>query len=289
MPRKIIQGLAALTLLVFATPAVSHAQEHRMPRDVSVDEVFQGMTARSIGPAGTSGRVASIAVSPIDDRVIYVGAATGGLWRSQDGGYVWSPIMDDIAVNSIGALAVSPAAPHIVWVGTGEANARNSMGVGRGVWKSMDGGETWTHMGLERSEHIEAIIAHPTDPDVAWLSAMGPAWSDGDERGIFKTVDGGTTWTKVLYVDETTGGFELIIDPSNPEHLIASTWEFRREPWFMNSGGEGSGIWKSFDGGDTWEKLSSEDGLPKGILGRIGLAWATNDPKKSLDSRSFSG
>ncbi len=279
MPRKIIQGLAALTLLVFATPAVSHAQEHRMPRDVSVDEIFQGMTARSIGPAGTSGRVASIAVSPIDDRVIYVGAATGGLWRSQDGGYVWSPIMDDIAVNSIGALAVSPAAPHIVWVGTGEANARNSMGVGRGVWKSMDGGETWKHMGLERSEHIEAIIAHPTDPDVAWLSAMGPAWSDGDERGIFKTIDGGATWTKVLFVDQTTGGFELIIDPSNPEHLLASTWEFRREPWFMNSGGEGSGIWKSFDGGDTWEKLSPENGLPKGILGRIGLAWATNDPR----------
>ncbi|MFV2008067.1 MAG: hypothetical protein ACC667_11510, partial [Longimicrobiales bacterium] len=173
----------------------------------------------------------------------------------------------------------SPAAPHIVWVGTGEANARNSMGVGRGVWKSMDGGETWTHMGLERTEHIEAIIPHPTDPDVAWVSALGPAWSDGDERGIFKTTDGGETWTKVLFVDQTTGGFELIIDPSNPEHLLASTWEFRREPWFMNSGGEGSGIWKSFDGGDTWQKLSSDDGLPAGILGRIGLAWATNDPR----------
>ncbi|MFV2007458.1 MAG: WD40/YVTN/BNR-like repeat-containing protein, partial [Longimicrobiales bacterium] len=124
MPLQILKGLAVLTLLVLAAPAVSHAQELRRPRDVSVDEIFQGMTARSIGPAGTSGRVASIAVSPIDDRVIYVGAATGGLWRSKDGGYVWDPIMDDVAVNSIGAIAVSPAAPHIVWVGTGEANAR---------------------------------------------------------------------------------------------------------------------------------------------------------------------
>jgi photosystem II stability/assembly factor-like uncharacterized protein len=279
MRSQMNKGLSVLSLLVFLVPAGLRAQEHRLPFNVSIDRVFNGMTARSIGPAGTSGRVASIAVSPIDDRIIFVGAATGGLWKSEDGGYAWTPIMDDIAVNSIGALALSPAAPHIIWVGTGEANARNSMGVGRGVWKSMDGGDTWTHLGLERTEHIEAIIAHPTDPDVAWVSAMGPAWSDGDQRGIFKTTDGGSTWTKVLYVDETTGGFELIVDPSNPEHLIASTWEFRREPWFMNSGGEGSGIWKSFDGGDTWDKLSVKDGLPEGILGRIGLAWATNDPR----------
>jgi photosystem II stability/assembly factor-like uncharacterized protein len=279
MRSQIKKGLRVLSLLVVVAPAAIAAQDHRLPFDVTVDEVFNSMTARSIGPAGTSGRVASIAVSPIDDRVIYVGAATGGLWKSEDGGYAWAPIMDDIAVNSIGALAVSPAAPHIVWVGTGEANARNSMGVGRGVWKSMDGGDTWTHVGLERTEHIEAIIAHPTNPKVAWVSAMGPAWSDGDQRGIFKTSDGGATWSKVLYVDETTGGFELIIDPSNPEHLIASTWEFRRQPWFMNSGGEGSGIWNSFDGGESWAKQSADDGLPSGILGRIGLAWATNDPR----------
>jgi photosystem II stability/assembly factor-like uncharacterized protein len=262
--------------LASAIPA--DAQDLRMPRDVTIDSVFNAMTARSIGPAGTSGRIAAIGVSPRDDRVIYVGAATGGLWRSTDGGYQWSPLMDDIAVNSIGAVAVSPVAPDVVWVGTGEANARNSMGVGRGIWKSMDGGHEWMHVGLERSEHIEAIIPHPSDPDVAWVSAMGPAWSDGDERGIYKTTDGGASWTKVLYVDETTGGFELILDPSNPEHLLASTWEFRRQPWFMNSGGEGSGLWKSYDGGDTWQRLTEEDGLPAGILGRIGLAWATNDP-----------
>ncbi|MDT8370239.1 MAG: hypothetical protein RQ745_13615, partial [Longimicrobiales bacterium] len=277
MTTKLLRAIPTLTLLLVGALPLT-AQEHRAPRDVEVDAVFHGMTARALGPAGTSGRVAAIEVSPIDDRVIFVGAATGGVWLSTDGGYAWKPIMDDVSVNSIGSIEVSPAAPHIVWVGTGEANARNSMGVGRGVWKSIDGGTTWRHAGLERSEHIEAILAHPTDPDVAWVSAMGPAWSDGDERGIFKTSDGGVTWEKVLYVDETTGGFELILDPSNPEHLLASTWEFRREPWFMTSGGEGSGLWKSWDGGDTWEKLSVEDGLPEGILGRIGLAWATNDP-----------
>ncbi len=275
--RAAVNVFSALAVILAATAPLD-AQENRSLQDVVIDSVFHGLNARSIGPAGTSGRVAAIAVSPIDDRVIYVGAATGGLWKSQDGGYTWDPIMDDIAVNSIGAVEVSRAAPHIVWVGSGEANARNSMGVGRGVWKSIDGGSSFQFMGLERSEHIEAIIAHPTDPAVAWVSSMGPAWSDGDQRGIFKTTDGGSTWRKVLYVDETTGGFELVMDPSNPEHLLASTWEFRREPWFMNSGGEGSGLWKSYDGGETWDRLTDEDGLPKGILGRIGLGWATNDP-----------
>ncbi|MGI9626040.1 MAG: WD40/YVTN/BNR-like repeat-containing protein [Longimicrobiales bacterium] len=268
--------LALCSLLAFG--GAVDAQELRAPRTVTVDSVFHGLNARAIGPAGTSGRVAALAVSPIDDRVIYVGAATGGLWKSDDGGFAWTPIMDDASVNSIGALAVSPAAPHILWVGTGEANARNSMGVGRGVWKSIDGGGSWNHVGLERTEHIEAILPHPTDPDVAWLSAMGPAWSDGDQRGVFRTTDGGVTWENVLYVDETTGAFELVMDPSNPEHLLASTWEFRRRPWTMNSGGEGSGIWKTYDGGDSWTRLTSDDGLPAGNLGRIGLAFATNDP-----------
>jgi photosystem II stability/assembly factor-like uncharacterized protein len=270
--------LLAVAALSLGHPTPTDAQEDRAPRDVAIDEVFHGLNARSIGPAGTSGRVAAIAVSPLDDRVIYVGAATGGLWKSTDGGYTWHPLMDDVAVNSIGAVEVSRAAPHVIWVGTGEANARNSMGVGRGVWKSIDGGNSFSFMGLERTEHIEAIIAHPANPDVAWVSAMGPAWSDGTERGIFKTTDGGVSWRKVLYIDETTGGFELVMDPSNPEHLLASTWEFRRDPWFMNSGGEGSGIWKSYNGGESWDRLTVEDGLPEGILGRVGLGWATNDP-----------
>lgn len=270
--------LRLLAALLLCSPLPVTAQEHRAPAFVRVDSLFHGLDARAIGPAGTSGRVAAIAVSPIDERIIWVGSATGGLWVSRDGGIVWEPVMDELPVNSIGAVAVAPTAPHVIWVGTGEANARNSMGVGRGVWKSIDGGDTWTHVGLARTEHIEAIVPHPTDPDVAWLSAMGPAWSDGDQRGIFRTTDGGASWENVLYVDEGTGGFELVMDPSNPRHLLASTWEFRRQPWFMNSGGEGSGLWTTWDGGDTWTRLTEEDGLPAGPLGRIGLAFATNDP-----------
>jgi photosystem II stability/assembly factor-like uncharacterized protein len=265
-------------LLPFVAFDVGDAQEDRLPRPVAIDSLFAGIDARAIGPAGTSGRVAAIAVDPRDERILYVGAATGGLWKSLDGGFTWQPKMDGEAVNSIGAIAVSPAAPHLVWVGTGEANARNSMGVGRGVWRSRDGGETWEHVGLERTEHIEAIIAHPTSPGIAWLSAMGPAWSDGEERGVFKTTDSGATWRKVLYVDEKTGAFELVIDPANPEHLLASTWQFRRWPWFFESGGPGSGLWSSWDGGETWTRLTSQQGLPEGELGRIGIAFATNEP-----------
>jgi photosystem II stability/assembly factor-like uncharacterized protein len=261
-----------------AMPAALAAQAGRAPSAVVLDTVFHGIAARPIGPPGTSGRVAALAVSPRDDREIWVGAATGGLWKSVDGGYTWSPVMDSLPVNSIGALGIAPAAPHVVYVGTGEANARNSMGVGRGVWRTRDGGRTWSYLGLAGTERIEAVIVHPRDPNVVWLSALGPAWSDGEERGVYKSTDGGETWRKVLYVDERTGAFELAMDPSNPEHLLASTWEFRRWPWFFESGGPGSGLWQSWDGGESWDRLGQEDGLPAGELGRIGIAFARNDP-----------
>jgi photosystem II stability/assembly factor-like uncharacterized protein len=187
--------------------------------------------------------------------------------------------MDSVPVNSIGAIGIAPSAPDVVYVGTGEANARNSMGVGRGVWGSRDGGHSWAFLGLAETEHIEAVLVHPADPNIVWLTALGPAWSDGAERGVYKSMDGGTSWRKVLYVDERTGAFELVIDPSNPEHLLASTWEFRRWPWFFESGGPGSGLWQSWDGGESWTRLTEADGLPAGELGRIGLAYAQNDPR----------
>lgn len=271
--------ILAVLLLACAAPATLAAQESRAPAAVAVDSVFHGLDARPIGPPGTSGRVAALAVSPRDDREIWVGAATGGLWKSADAGFTWTPVMDSIPVNSIGAIGIAPSAPDVVYVGTGEANTRNSMGVGRGVWKTMDGGRSWSYLGLPRTERIEAILVHPRDPGTVWLSAQGPAWSDGTERGVFKSTDGGRSWRKVLYVDEKTGAFELVVDPSNPEHLLASTWEHRRWPWFFESGGPGSGIWTSWDGGETWRRLSEEDGLPKGDLGRIGLAFAENDPR----------
>jgi photosystem II stability/assembly factor-like uncharacterized protein len=241
-------------------------------------EDFRAMAGRGIGPAGMSGRVASVAVVHSDPTTIYVGAATGGVWRSRDGGVSWVPIFDDQPVLSIGAVAVSQSNPDIVWVGTGEGNPRNSMGVGYGVFKSVDGGETWIHVGLESSERIHRIRLHPTDPDVAYVAAMGPAWSDGGERGVYRTRDGGVPWERVLSENERTGAAELVMDPSKPDKLFAALWEYRRWPWFFESGGPGSGVHVTYDGGATWTRLTADDGLPDGNLGRTGLAIAAGAP-----------
>jgi photosystem II stability/assembly factor-like uncharacterized protein len=281
VPSPRIPATIALIAVALTTASASDlgAQERRAPIQVARDSIFHGLAARAIGPPGTSGRISSVDALRSDPRVIWVGASTGGVWRSTDGGVVWEPVMDGEPVGSIGAVKINPSAPHIVWVGTGEGSVRNSMGVGRGVWRTLDGGRSWRHLGLERTERIENIVLHPTDPDVAWVSALGPAWSDGTERGVFRTTDGGATWRKVLYVDERTGAFSLVQDPSNPQHLLAATWEYRRWPWFFRSGGPGSGLWQSWDGGDSWTRLTAADGLPAGDLGRIGLAFAESDPR----------
>jgi photosystem II stability/assembly factor-like uncharacterized protein len=236
------------------------------------------LKARSIGPAGMSGRIAAIDAVESDPNVIYVGAATGGLWKSENGGQTWKPLFDQEQVLGIGAVAVLQSNPDIVWVGTGEGNPRNSAGVGAGIYKSMDGGRSWSMLGLERSERIHRIVLHPTDPDVAYAGVMGPAWSDGRQRGVYRTTDGGATWEQVLFVNERTGVSDLVMDPSNPNKLLAGMWEFRRYPWFFESGGPGSGLFVTHDGGDSWTRLDSDHGLPSGDLGRIGLAVARNDP-----------
>ncbi|NJD10821.1 MAG: hypothetical protein FIB01_10475, partial [Gemmatimonadetes bacterium] len=276
---RTLRGAGLAALLAASAAAPLRAQAGRSPVPVPADSTFHGLVARPIGPPGTSGRVAAIAVSPRDEREIWVGAATGGLWKSADGAFTWTPVMDTIAVNSIGAIGIAPSAPDVVYVGTGEANTRNSMGVGRGVWQTRDGGRSWQYLGLAGTERIAAVVVHPRDPNTVWVSALGPAWSDGEERGGCMSADGGRSWRKVLYVDQKTGAFELVMDPSNPEHLLASTWEHRRWPWFFESGGPGSGLWTSWDGGETWKRLTDRQGLPKGDLGRIGLAFARNDPR----------
>ncbi|MGD2068730.1 MAG: hypothetical protein PVI57_08670, partial [Gemmatimonadota bacterium] len=241
-------------------------------------DALAAVEARNIGPAGMSGRVAAVDVVLSDPTVIYVGSSTGGLFRSDDGGLTWDPVFDDQRVLGIGAVAVFQPNPDIVWVGTGEGNPRNSAGVGYGVWKSVDGGRTWHHLGLEGSERIHRIIPHPSDPDIVYVGAMGPAWSDSEERGVFRTTDGGETWERVLWVDERTGVGDLVMDPANPDKLIAGMWEFRRDPWFFESGGAGSGMYLTYDGGDSWTEITAEDGLPSGSLGRIGLAVSPTDP-----------
>lgn len=250
-----------------------------LPLHAQLDpELLAGLKARAIGPASMSGRVAAIDVVESNPDIVYVGAATGGVWKSTDGALSFTPIFDDQPVAAIGAVAVFQPSPDIVWVGTGEGNPRNSMSVGNGIYKSADGGRTWQHLGLDKTERIHRIVLHPRDPNIAWVAAMGQAWGRNADRGVFKTIDGGRTWTKVLYVDERTGAADLVIDPTNPNKLFAAMWEYRRWPWFFNSGGPGSGLHVTHDGGATWRRFTEEDGMPAGPLGRIGVAIARSNP-----------
>tara|TARA_B100000745_G_scaffold222034_1_gene148091 strand:- start:2514 stop:5567 length:3054 start_codon:yes stop_codon:yes gene_type:complete len=264
------QGLLWSFLVITLTGLSLGAQER--------PDLFGSMRAREIGPAGMSGRVSDVEVVLADRNIIYVGGATGGLFRSENGGISWTPIFDDQDVLGIGAIAVFQPNPDIVWVGTGEGNPRNSAGVGRGLFKSIDGGHTWRLMGLRQSERIHRIITHPTDPDIVYVGVMGPAWSDGQERGLYRTLDGGRTWDRILWQNPRSGIADVVMDPSNPDKLFAAMWEFRRDPWFLTSGGQGSGLFVTYNGGDSWEQLTSEDGLPGGQLGRIGLAIAQSNP-----------
>jgi len=239
---------------------------------------FASMRAREIGPAGMSGRVSDVEVVLSDRNIIYVGGATGGVFKSVDGGITWNPIFDKQKALSVGAVAVFQPNPDIVWAGTGEGNPRNSAGVGRGLFKSLDGGRTWKSMGLERSERIHRILTHPTNPNIVYVGVMGPAWSDGLERGLYRTRDGGRTWDRVLWQNQRTGISEVVMDPANPDKLFAAMWEFRRDPWFLTSGGPGSGLFVTQDGGDSWRQVEADDGIPSGELGRIGLAVAPSNP-----------
>ncbi|HEX2224930.1 MAG TPA: hypothetical protein VHN15_12065, partial [Thermoanaerobaculia bacterium] len=267
---------ALLALALAAGPAALPA----CAASAAVDPaLLSGLRARSIGPAAMSGRVADVESVASNPGLIYVGSANGGIWKSTNGGVTWQPVFDDQKVASIGDLAVEAGNPDVVWAGTGEANVRNSVSVGWGVYRTTDGGRTWKHLGLEKTERISRVLLHPGNPRVAYVAAMGQAWGENPERGVYRTEDGGQTWKRVLYVDERTGAAELVMDPSNPNRLIAAMWDYRRQPWTFRSGGPGSGLFLSTDGGDSWRKLTEEDGLPQGDLGRTGLAFAPSDPR----------
>lgn len=271
--RRTLPAIFALGFFAFSiTPIAVRAQQLDM-------ELFEAMQPREIGPAGMSGRVTAIDAIESDPSVIYVGTASGGLWRSTSGGVDWTPIFDEQPAHSIGAIAINRRNPDIIWVGAGEGNPRNSASSGNGVYKSVDGGRTWTHLGLEQSRNIHRIILHPDDPRVALIGVQGPAWGETTQRGVFLTTDAGQTFEKTLYVNERTGVGDMVMDPSNPDHILANMWEFRRWPWFFKSGGEGSGLWESWDGGRTWTGKTHEDGLPEGELGKMGLAFAKNEPE----------
>jgi photosystem II stability/assembly factor-like uncharacterized protein len=241
-------------------------------------EKLHGLKPRSIGPAGMSGRVTAIDVVLSDPDIMYIGTASGGLWKSTSGGVTWKPIFDDQKVASIGDVTVVQSNPDMLWVGTGEGNPRNSQTNGNGVYKSLDGGKTWKHLGLDNTRSIHRLIVHPANPDIVYVAALGAAWGENPERGIYKTTDGGKTWRKILYVNQKIGAADLVMDPSNPNKLVAALWEYRRWPWFFESGGPGSGLYITLDSGETWERRTPEDGIPQGNLGRIGIAIAPSDP-----------
>ncbi|MFQ5740763.1 MAG: hypothetical protein ACE5JX_17305 [Acidobacteriota bacterium] len=239
---------------------------------------LEALKPRSIGPAAMSGRVTAITADLGNTNIIYAGTASGGLWKSTNGGTSWKPIFEHEGSASIGSVALDPLNSDVIWVGTGEGNPRNSQNVGDGIYKSFDGGASWTHLGLEKTEHIHRILIDPHHTDTVYAAALGATWGENEERGVFKTDDGGKSWKKVLYVDEKTGAADLVMDPTHTEKLIAAMWQHRRWPWSFKSGGPGSGLYVTHDGGENWEKRTHEDGLPEGELGRIGLAIAPSRP-----------
>jgi len=241
-------------------------------------DLMKDMQPRNIGPGGMSGRVTAIDVVLSNPDVMYVGTASGGLWKSTSGGIKWKPIFDDQPTASIGAVAIQQSNPSVIWVGTGEGNPRNSLNGGFGVYRSLDGGKSWKSMGLERTRHIHRIIIDPTNPNTIYVGAIGSPWGEHPERGVFKTTDGGKSWKKILFANNKTGVADMVMDPTNPNKLIVAMWEHKRDPWFFKSGGAGSGLHITHDGGETWSKKTEVDGLPKGDLGRMGVAIARNKP-----------
>ncbi len=244
---------------------------------LSVD-LIKNMRMRNIGPGGMSGRVTAIDVVLKNPDFMYVGTASGGLWKSTSGGIKWEPVFEKELTASIGSVAIQQSNPSVIWVGTGEGNPRNSLNGGFGIYKSLDGGKTWKSMGLEKTRHIHRVIIHPNNPDIVYVAAIGSPWGAHEERGIYKTVDGGKTWKHILYNNTKTGAAELVMDPSNPNKLMAAMWEHKRDPWFFKSGGKGSGLYITHDGGENWKKVTDKEGFPKGELGRIGVAISKSEP-----------
>ncbi len=270
-PRPLALSLSLLAgLLLAAVPPPAAAQE------ISSDDL-DGLPFRHVGPVGN--RLISAAGVPGQPDLYYVGAASGGIWKTADGGVHWEPIFDDQPVHAIGALAVAPSDPAILWAGTGEHFIRSNVSHGNGVWKSTDGGETWEHMGLEGTGRISEVLVHPRDPDVVYAASLGHGFAPQEERGVYRTTNGGETWEKILFVDEDTGISDLVMDPDDPRTLFAGAWDLELHTWTRISGGPGSGLYVTRDGGDTWERLEGS-GLPEGPIGKVGLCTTPADPDR---------
>ncbi len=262
--RRLVLAFIVLSVGLVAAPAV--AVQSGFP-----DPVLKQTEYRLVGPF-RGGRSAAVEGVPGNPTRYYMGAAGGGVWTTDDGGTTWKNISDGFLGGSIGAVAVAPSDPNVIYVGGGEVSVRGNVSHGDGIWKSVDAGKTWTHVGLEDSRQIPRIRIHPTDPNTVYAAALGHLFGPNNERGIYRSQDGGKTWQRVLYVNDEVGGCDLVIDPGNPRVLYASTWRVLRTPYSLESGGEGSGLWKSTDGGDNWTNISANKGMPSGPLGIVGVS-----------------
>ena len=267
--RAVITALSVLSLL-------SVSATHIQAQQITLQQLKQ-LNFRYIGPVGN--RVISVAGIPGKPMVYYAGVPSGGIWETTDGGLNWKPLFDDKPVHSIGALAVAPSDPQVIYAGTGESFIRSNISLGDGVWKSTDGGASWKHIGLDKTGRISRIVIHPKNPDMVWVAAVGNAYTPQKERGVFMTTDGGKTWQHVLFVDENTGASDIVMDPENPRILFAGMWQIALKTWNRTSGGPGSGLYKSKDGGITWKKLEDK-GLPTPPVGKIALAMTPASPKR---------
>jgi photosystem II stability/assembly factor-like uncharacterized protein len=264
-----------LLLLIVQLTVTSEMQAQLKP------ELFKNMKARAIGPATMSGRITAIDAVVANPDIIYAGAASGGVWKTVNGGTTWSSIFDQNPIINIGAIAIQQSNPSVIWVGTGEGNPRNSVNLGAGIYKSLDGGNTWKLMGLEKTKNIHRVIVDPNNPNIVYVGAIGNPFADHPERGVFKTINGGETWEKILYTNERSGVGDMVMDPSNPNKLLVGMWEHHRSPYDFKSGGKGSGFYLTLDGGKNWTKLTNKlNGIPEGELGRIGIAIAKSEPNR---------
>lgn len=281
----LVAGVSASPLALASGPPIApvpqfggfqpQAAEMREPSGDAVTDALGALNWRSIGPANMSGRIAAVLGVPGDPKIFWVGGADGGVWKTTNAGTTFEAVFEDYKAYSVGALALAASDHNVVWLGSGEGDPRNSVGYGNGVYRSTDGGNTWTHLGLDDTERIHRIVVHPTDPDTALVCAMGHEWGANEERGVFKTIDGGQTWDHVLYIDEDTGCADMDIDMSNPRNVYAGMWTFRRRPWRFDDGGKETALYVSRDLGDTWKKIETTPDEP---MARPGVAVAQSSP-----------
>lgn len=268
--RSILPGVLSLLLVCFFSFSPAEAQRNNTSSTGFDESLYNALEWRLVGPF-RGGRSATVTGVPGKPNLFYFGSTGGGVWRSQDGGQTWENISDGYFGGSIGAVAVSEYDNNVIYVGGGEKTVRGNVSYGYGMWRSVDAGKTWTHTGLENSRHISRIRIHPRNPDLVYAAVMGDLYKSSEERGVYRSKDGGKTWERILFANADAGAVDLILDPNNPRIMYAGTWAIRRTPYSLESGGDGSALWKSTDGGDTWTNISTNKGLPEGTWGIVGV------------------